>query len=192
MLLYMIVKLRIVARMLIIFGIMLSVSISVNVNPSAFSFSNATGEEEKQNFLKDTQIPNDRYLLARVIVNGFELATDLAITDDQKAKGLAVKDHLKENEGMLFVYEEPSRQGFWMKDMKFPIDIIWLDSNGTVVHIEHNLQPCISDQSPSAGLLNCPIYTPNNYSLYVLETIAGFSQKHNIKIGTNIDLYLIL
>jgi uncharacterized protein len=79
---------------------------------------------------------------------GFELTTDLAIIDNQKADGLSVKDHLKENEGMLFVSEQSSTQRFRMKDMKFPIDIIWLDSNGAVVHIEHTLQHCNSVLNP--------------------------------------------
>ncbi len=186
----MIVKLQLVGRILIIFTIVLSVSMYVTVKPSiSSSFSNVAGEEDNRNFLNGIDIPKDTYLQARAIVNGFELTTDLAITADQKAEGLAVKDHLKENEGMLFVSEQSSRQSFWMKDMKFPIDIIWLDSNGTVVHIEHTLQPCISVLNPAASIQSCPIYTPDKDSQYVLETIAGFSQKHNVKIGTHIDFY---
>jgi uncharacterized protein len=189
----MILRLSHIDRILMIFAIVLSLSVCVNVKPSAssFSFSNVAGEENNRNFLNGINIPKDRYLQARVIVNSFELTTDLAITNDQKAEGLAVKNHLKENEGMLFVSERPSRQSFWMKDMKFPIDIIWLNSNGTVVHIEHTLQPCISVVNPAASIRNCPIYTPDSDSQYVLETIAGFSQKYNVKIGTNIDFYLV-
>jgi uncharacterized membrane protein (UPF0127 family) len=149
------------------------------------SLSNTT--EGYENFLKGSgSIPNDRYLQAKVIINGFELRVYLAVTNDQQIKGLSVKDHLKENEGMLFVYEQPTRQAFWMKDMKFPIDIIWLDSNGTVVHIEHNLQPCIMSFA-----FICPSYIPDKDSLYVLETVAGFSKKHGIKVGTNVDFQLI-
>ena len=59
-------------------------------------------------------------------------------------KGLAVKNQLKENEAMLLVFEESAKHSFWMKDMKFPIDILWLDSDGKVVNIEHNLQPFVS------------------------------------------------
>ena len=59
-------------------------------------------------------------------------------------KGLAVKDQLKENEAMFFVFDKPEKHSFWMKDMNFPIDIIWLDSTDKVVHIEQNLQPCVS------------------------------------------------
>ena len=152
----------------------------------ASSLSNTAGGYE--NFVKRVDsIPNDRYLQAKVIVNdGFELTAYMALTNEQQVKGLSVKDHLKENEGMLFVYEQPTRQGFWMKDMKFPIDIIWLDSNGTVVHVEYNLQPCIM-----AFAFICPSYIPDKDSLYVLETVAGFSKKHSIKVGTNVDFQLI-
>jgi uncharacterized membrane protein (UPF0127 family) len=185
----MIIRLQTAGRMIVICAIVISISTSADLNSSTSSFSNATGEEQNQSPPKGITIPNDRYLQARVIVNGFKLTADLAITDDEKTKGLAIKDNLKENESMLFVSEEPSRQSFWMKDMKFPIDIIWLDSNGTVVHIEHNLQPCVSILNTGSSILNCPTYTPDKDSLYVLETIAGFSQKHDVKIGTNIDFY---
>ena len=82
-----------------IFAIVLSVSICVNIKPcTSSSFSNVVGED--RNFLNGINIPKGRwYLKPRVIVNGFELTTDLSITDDQKADGLSVKDHLKENEG---------------------------------------------------------------------------------------------
>src|SRR5919112_5199008 len=164
---------------------------SMSLFMMASSLSNTAGGYE--DFVKGVDsIPNDRYLQAKVILNDdFELTAYMAKTNDQQVKGLSVKDHLKENEGMLFVFEQPTRQEFWMKDMRFPIDIIWLDSNGTVVHIEHNLQPCVSILNTGSSILNCPTYTPDKDSLYVLETIAGFSQKHDVKIGTNIDFYLV-
>jgi uncharacterized protein len=141
--------------------------------------------EEHEGFLKGIKdITNHKPIQAKITVNGFQLITDLAINNDQQSKGLSIKDTLNENEGMLFVFKQPSRQGFWMKDMKFPIDIIWLDTNSTVVHIENNLKPCIS-------VLSCHVYFPDKNSLYVLETTAGFSQRHNVKIGTHIDLTLI-
>jgi uncharacterized membrane protein (UPF0127 family) len=159
---------------------------SMSLFMMASSLSNTAGGYE--DFVKGVDsIPNDRYLQAKVILNDdFELTAYVAITNDQQVKGLSVKDHLKENEGMLFVFEQPTRQVFSMKDMRFPIDIIWLDSNGTVVHIEHNLQPCIMTFA-----FICPSYIPDKDSLYVLETVAGFSKKHSIKVGTNVDFQLI-
>lgn len=127
---------------------------------------------------------NNRYLKAKVIVRGFELNADIPIIGEQMSKGLAVKNQLKENEAMLFVFEKPGRHSFWMKDMKFPIDIIWLDSDGKVAHIEKNLQPCVS-------VLICTGYSPNIDSQYVLETASNFTQRHNISVGTDIDFHLI-
>jgi uncharacterized membrane protein (UPF0127 family) len=103
---------------------------------------------------------DNKYLKAKVTVKGFELNADVPITSELMAKGLAVKNQLKENEAMLFIFEESAKHSFWMKDMKFPIDIIWLNSDGKVVHIEQNLQPCIS-------FLICTSYSPDIDSQYV-------------------------
>lgn len=129
--------------------------------------------------------PNDQPIKARIVVNGFPILADIAITDEDQIKGLSIRDQMNENEGMLFVYAEPSRQSFWMKDMKFPIDIIWLNGTGSVVHVEENLRPCV----PS---LECPSFSPNENAQYVLETVAGFAQKHHLMIGTDVDFSIVL
>ena len=85
---------------------------------------------------------------------------------------------------MLFVFEDSAKYSFWMKDMKFLIDIIWLDNDGKVVHIEQNLQPCVL-------VLICPNYIPNTDSQYVLETATEFTQRYNISVGTDIDFELV-
>ena len=140
------------------------------------------GQSGTNDILKAVQEATDsKYLKAKVTVKGFELNADVPTTNELMSKGLAVKNQLKENEAMLFVYEKPGKYSFWMKDMKFPIDIMWIGSNGKIVHIEENLEPC-----PLAPI--CPSYSPSADSQYVLETLAGFTQRHNISIGTNIDL----
>jgi uncharacterized membrane protein (UPF0127 family) len=136
-------------------------------------------------FLPPIVDPNDQPIKARIVVNEFTILADVAITDEDQIKGLSIRDQMNENEGMLFVYGEPSRQSFWMKDMKFPIDIIWLNETGSVVHVEENLRPCV----PS---LECPSFSPNENAQYVLETIAGFAQKHHLNIGTDIDFSIVL
>ncbi|MGB8934325.1 MAG: tetratricopeptide repeat protein [Candidatus Nitrosopolaris sp.] len=67
---------------------------------------------------------NNIYLHAKVAVNGFEVRSDIALTGQQQAKGLDIKNNLTENQGMLFVFQQPYRYGFWMMGVKFPIDII--------------------------------------------------------------------
>lgn len=121
----------------------------------------------------------DSYKQINVTVNGIHLVADIASTGDQRSKGLAVKDELKESEAMLFVFSKENEYGFWMKGMKFPIDIIWLDSDRKVVHIEHSLEPCGPD--------SCPTYKPGGKALYVLETGAGFAAKYDVVEGTQVE-----
>jgi uncharacterized membrane protein (UPF0127 family) len=85
---------------------------------------------------------------------------------------------------MLFFLGEPRKASFWMKNMKFPIDIIWLNETFSIVHIEQEVQPCES-------VFSCKSYKPNSEALYVLETIDGFAKKHDLKKGDNIDFQLI-
>lgn len=126
----------------------------------------------------------EKYHKAKVDVNGFEIMADIAMTADQQEKGLSIKDSLKENEGMLFIFQKEGKYDFWMNGMKFPIDILWLDTAGKVVHVESNLKPCISEK-------DCPDFVPSKDALYVLETVAGFAERHDVKIGTDIDFQLI-
>jgi uncharacterized protein len=131
--------------------------------------------------LKDLKEDMEKYLQIKVRVNNFDLMVYLAMNNEQIVKGLSVKNQLKENEGMLFVYQRPAKYHFSMKDMKFPIDIIWLDSALMVVHIEQSVEPCPSDTI-------CPQFIPCADALYVLETIAGFSKEHGISLGTKVDI----
>jgi uncharacterized protein len=134
--------------------------------------------------LQDALQNGSEYLRAKVSIEGFELSAEIPVTGELMSKGLSVKNQLRENESMLFVFQESSRHAFWMKDMKFPIDIIWLDSNSKIVHIEENLVPC-------PLVLICPSHAPKANSQYVLETTAGFAQRHNISLGTNIKIELL-
>ena len=112
-----------------------------------------------------------------VSIGNYTLVADLSITYEQIIVGLSTKDSLEKNEGMLFVLNSSSRRGFWMKDMKFPIDVIWLNQNKEIVHIKKSLDPCVSD---------CPVYYPDRESKYVLETVSGFADKQNLKVGDTI------
>ena len=121
---------------------------------------------------------------ALVSVGGVNLIASLSTTPDSQSKGLAIKDSLNETEGMLFIFESPQKYSFWMKDMKFPIDIIWINSDGKIVHIEKNLPPCVF-------LLPCPSYAPNDDSLYVLEVVSNFTNKFDINVGDAVDSKII-
>jgi uncharacterized membrane protein (UPF0127 family) len=147
-------------------------------------FTVVTGEPENEQ--QDPVVSDQNmssYSHVNVTVNGVELVADIAETNEQRTKGLSVKDSLNENEAMLFVFSTSREHSFWMKGMKFPIDIIWIDEDKEVVHIEHSLEPCIPDEF-------CQPYKPDRNSLYVLETIAGFAQKYNVTENTYVDFQL--
>jgi uncharacterized membrane protein (UPF0127 family) len=118
-------------------------------------------------------------LLPYVKIKDLVIHVDLAITPDEQAKGLSIKTALNDSEGMLFPFETPGDYSFWMKDMKFPIDIIWIDSNNKIIHIEKNLQPCVF-------FILCPSYSPHANSKYVLEVNSNFTSKNNITVGDNV------
>jgi uncharacterized membrane protein (UPF0127 family) len=124
-----------------------------------------------------------QYLKTTISIKNTTIIADLALTAEQQTRGLSGRDHLEENQGMLFVSKTPGRYGFWMPEMKFPLDIFWLDSNRSVIYIKENLQPCMTT-------FNCPTYVPDANSLYVLETVAGFAQKYKITKGTQFNFQL--
>lgn len=108
-----------------------------------------------------------------VTIGQVTLEAEIADTNTKRENGLSWRKEILPNEGMLFVFDREGYYGFWMKDMNFSIDIIWLDKNKKIIHTEHNVTPQTYPKT-----FNSP--TP---SLYVLETAAGFSVENNIKIG---------
>ena len=148
---------------------------------------NMVGEREdgEQELIKGKEAisSSNGYRHANVTVNGVVLVADISASNEQRTKGLSVKDALAENEAMLFVFGNEGEHTFWMKNMKFPIDIIWINGNKTVVHIEHNLPPCSFE-------VLCPTYKPDEDSLYVLETVGGFAERHDIAQGTRVEFEL--
>src|SRR3989338_3105936 len=107
---------------------------------------------------------------------------EVAQTPDMWLKGLQNRESLDQNSGMLFIFEVGRRQGFWMKDTLIPLDIIWLNEEKRVVHIEHNAPPCQRDK--------CKTYMPIPAALYVLEINGGDAEKLNINIGDVAELKL--
>lgn len=116
-------------------------------------------------------------------IGDIELQVDLATSSEDQSKGLSIKDNMSELNGMLFVFDTPKKHSFWMKDMKFPIDIIWIDENHEIVHIEKELEPCLF-------LIPCPSFSPEHDSLYVLEVVANFTNKYNINKGDFVEFDL--
>lgn len=112
---------------------------------------------------------------AIVEIGSERLIVEVARTPAARAQGLSGRDRLP-RDGMLFIMDSPGRHGFWMKDMKFPIDIIWLRT-GRIVDIAQFVQPpASSGESPE-------VYYPRSNVDAVLELGAGFSADHHLQIS---------
>ena len=107
--------------------------------------------------------------------SGKEIPVEVADTLKKRSLGLGKRTSLKKGWGMLFVFEKRKHHRFWMKDMRFPLDIIWLD-NHRIVHIIHNAKPANSTDKPE--VITSPL--PANF---VLEIAAGRSVKLRLKTG---------
>ena len=118
-----------------------------------------------------------------VTINGHVFQVETATTSAQQAKGLSNRKSLPEKNGMLFLFDRPSILTFWMKDMRFPIDIIFIKDN-KVISIAHNAPP------PSSPEEDLPVYSPEEPSDKVLEINAGLSKQYNIKKGDTIEFNL--
>ncbi len=103
-----------------------------------------------------------------------EIRAEVARTDEERVRGLSGRESLRADEGLLFVFEIPGNHGFWMKDMNFPIDIIWLNEERRVIHIERGVLP---ETFPR-------VFYPNRPAKYVLEVVNARSFDLGIDIGT--------
>ncbi len=110
--------------------------------------------------------------------DGFVVDLELALTPEETANGLMFRPSLPENRGMLFIFDEPRRPAFWMKNMLIPLDLVFLDGAGGVVDLITDVQPCAADP--------CPNYPPSGPSLAVLEIGAGVAAAHGLEIGSTI------
>lgn len=118
-----------------------------------------------------------------VKIDDVQIEAEVADSPGERAKGLSGRRSLGEGKGMLFVFEEKDvRAQFWMKDMNFPIDIIWID-DGEVVHIDKNAQP-VEAGTPE---INIPLFTANQTIDYVLEIKAGEADRLGIEVGENVS-----
>lgn len=81
--------------------------------------------------------------------DGTAVAIELATKPEEKSRGLMFRESLEEGRGMLFIFEREGYHAFWMKNVRFPIDILWLDESFTVVHIAASVPPCSAEPCPS-------------------------------------------
>ena len=118
------------------------------------------------------------YRFTEVFFDQYSVRVLVADNHEKRALGLGLLENLDEWDGMLFVFEKPTYHSFWMKGMKFPIDIFWLDHDGTIVYVQEDAHP---DDYPE-------VYRPDQKAMYVLELAAGSAERFDFRIGDQFDL----
>jgi len=127
--------------------------------------------------IKDN-LPFNQVSFIRGEIGNVPVRLEVANNPLSRSKGLSNRAELRNGEGMIFVFLEDDTHGFWMKDMKFPIDIIWINSNNIIIGAEENISP---NTYPAS------FYPPSPVK-YVIEVPAGFFARNNLKIGNLVSL----
>lgn len=111
--------------------------------------------------------------------NDVLIDVEIAESDEKRAEGLMSRESLPEDAGMMFVYFEPVRGGFWMKDTLIPLSIAFIDEEETIVQIL-DMDPCTKDP--------CPTYVPDQDYVAALEVNQGAFEEWGVGVGDTVRL----
>lgn len=115
---------------------------------------------------------------------GSIIFAEVADTTDKRAQGLMYRTAMEKDHGMLFLFPELGYWTFWMKNTKIPLDILWLDKKGTIIHIEANVPICTRIDD------HCPRHYSYKQSWQVLELNAGIAEKLQLLPGSRLTISL--
>lgn len=120
---------------------------------------------------KETSLP-------LLYVGGTPVRVEIAESEEALTRGLSGRESLPEGTGLLFVFPTDDYWGIWMKDMRFAIDVLWIDKNARIIDIEKTLQPATFPKT----------FFPADKARYVLEVPAHFAEIHSIIPGDKVTL----
>jgi uncharacterized protein len=132
-----------------------------------------------QNYLKSGETLSFLKKSPTVTISGQSFKVTVATSQLEREIGLSKTKQLLQDQGMIFLFDKPDYYSFWMKNMKFPIDIIYIKSD-TIVTIKENAQP------PKSNIESPIIYTPTEPANRVLEISAGLAEKYKFKKGDKV------
>jgi uncharacterized membrane protein (UPF0127 family) len=139
--------------------------------------TNENSAQNKQVSTESTTPARSNYQTITISIGQNEILAEVADTEAKRELGLGNRTTLAENHGMLFIFDTPSRYGFWMKDTNFPLDFVWIDQNKKIIDITSDVSP---ETYPE-------VFYPSGEVLYVLEISGGLSKKLGIEIGERAD-----
>jgi uncharacterized protein len=117
------------------------------------------------------------------LIKGQMLELDVANSPETRQKGLGGRASMPTNRGMLFIFDYPEKWEFWMGDMKFALDFIWVQDNEVADITENVLPPHMTNDTPV-------FLRPATAVQYVIETNSGWVKNHGITIGDEVEIHL--
>ena len=120
---------------------------------------------------------------AVVSIGNATYSVDLAISPEERQQGLSGREHMPLDAGMLFVFEEERQLNFWMKEMHFPLDIIWIDAQCRLVEVAAN----VPTPPPNADNNDIPRVRSPSPARYVLELNAGEAARNGFQPGDPVE-----
>ncbi len=118
-----------------------------------------------------------------VLPSGKVLQVEVMVKDEDRAMGLMFRPSLPLDRGLLFLFAGPPEfHTIWMKNCRFPIDIVWLDEQKKIVHVADSVPPCPGDP--------CPLYQPLRKASYVVELNAGQARREKAAVGATVNFAL--
>jgi len=135
----------------------------------------ATGAIEETSSAQPEPMEMPKVLLP----DGFEVTLELAVTPDELSQGLMFRPRLPEHRGMLLIFAEERLPSIWMMNTLVALDLVYLDSTGTVVDVITDAQPCPGEP--------CPRFTPKQPARAVLEIPAGAATRHAVSEGAQLE-----
>jgi uncharacterized membrane protein (UPF0127 family) len=126
--------------------------------------------------------PASPAVIPLTLPSGHVFQTELMVNDEDRAMGLMFRPSLGADRALLFVFDQLDFHAIWMKNCKFPIDIVWLDEGKKVVHVAARVPPCKADP--------CPSYQPMRRAAYVVEMNAGAANKEKVVVGSTLGFTL--
>ncbi len=129
------------------------------------------------------QEPEDASNAAVVRIGDATYTVDLAVEPEERQQGLSGRAFMAHDEGMLFVFEEEQPLHFWMKEMLFPLDIIWIDAQCRLIDVADDIPPPL----PGTGNEDIPRVQSPSPARYVLEVHAGEAARNGLKPGDPVE-----
>ncbi len=125
----------------------------------------------------------DETIIVVSFPNGRTLETEVADTPEKLLFGLAFRETLPANSGMLYIFESTGQNHVWTRGYRFPVDMIWIDESHHIVGFKEHVAPCLEDV--------CPQYSSAPDAVrYAIQTEAGFIEREGVTVGLELKYTL--